>query len=152
MLPLGIRAGGHSGYGNVPETFECFLLQCPRFHSHRVVLRSQLLALNVTTFDLPTLLAVAGVCPSWQHAVIRLTCAFLKKTDFFRREQARLFHPIGPGVLRAGRKTQGRRSTAFVEFDGAVQAVVPQTSAPKVQYADESAGNRNVEGGLHDCL
>ncbi|KAG0727408.1 Craniofacial development protein 2 [Chionoecetes opilio] len=65
---------------NVPETIEHFLLQCPRFHSHRVVLQSQLLALNVTTFDLPTLLAAAGVHPSRQHAVIRLTCAFLRKT------------------------------------------------------------------------
>ncbi|KAG0697406.1 Histone deacetylase 11 [Chionoecetes opilio] len=45
---------------NIPETIEHFLLQCPRFHSHRVVLQSQLLALNVTTFDLPTLLAAAG--------------------------------------------------------------------------------------------
>ncbi|KAG0728837.1 hypothetical protein GWK47_031657 [Chionoecetes opilio] len=66
---------------NFPETIEHFLLQCPRFHSHRVVLQSQLLALNVTTFDLPTLLAAAGVHPSRQHAVIRLTCAFLRKTE-----------------------------------------------------------------------
>ncbi|KAG0727086.1 UPF0587 protein C1orf123 [Chionoecetes opilio] len=65
---------------NFPETIEHFLLQCPHFHSHRVVLQSQLLALNVTTFDLPTLLAAAGVPPSRQHAVIRLTCAFLRKT------------------------------------------------------------------------
>ncbi|KAG0724835.1 Trafficking protein particle complex subunit 11 [Chionoecetes opilio] len=36
--------------------------------------------MNVTTFDLPTLLAAAGVPPSWQHSVIRLTCAFLRKT------------------------------------------------------------------------
>ncbi|KAG0724296.1 Mitochondrial 2-oxoglutarate/malate carrier protein [Chionoecetes opilio] len=49
---------------NVSETIEHFLLQCPRFHAHRVVLRSQLLTLNVATFDLPTLLAVAGVHPS----------------------------------------------------------------------------------------
>ncbi|KAG0730162.1 Nucleoporin SEH1 [Chionoecetes opilio] len=65
---------------NVPETIEHFLLQCRRFHSHRVVLHSQLLALNVTTFDLPTLLAAADVPPSRQHTVIRLTCAFLRKT------------------------------------------------------------------------
>ncbi|KAG0721315.1 U3 small nucleolar RNA-interacting protein 2 [Chionoecetes opilio] len=65
---------------NFPETIEHFLLQCPHFHSHRVVLQSQLLTLNVTTFDLPTLLAAAGVPPSRQHAVIRLTCAFLRKT------------------------------------------------------------------------
>ncbi|KAG0730296.1 Amidophosphoribosyltransferase [Chionoecetes opilio] len=65
----------------VSETIEHFLLQCPRFHSHRVVLRSQLLTLNVTTCDLPTLLAGGGWRPpSWQHAVIRLTCAFLRKT------------------------------------------------------------------------
>lgn len=65
---------------NVSETIEHFLLQCPRFHSHRVVLQSQLLALGVNTFDLPTLLAAAGVHPSRQHAVIRLTCAFLRRT------------------------------------------------------------------------
>ncbi|KAG0712525.1 EP300-interacting inhibitor of differentiation 3 [Chionoecetes opilio] len=41
---------------------------CPRFHSHRVVLRSQLLALNVATCDLPTLLVAAGVHPYQQHA------------------------------------------------------------------------------------
>ncbi|KAG0728227.1 hypothetical protein GWK47_032942 [Chionoecetes opilio] len=65
---------------NVSETIEHFLLQCTRFHSHRVVLRSQLLTLNVATCDLPNLLAEAGVHPSRQHAVIRLTCAFLRKT------------------------------------------------------------------------
>ncbi|KAG0698035.1 RNA-binding protein 7 [Chionoecetes opilio] len=76
--------GANGGVGrNVSETIEHFLLQCPRFHSHRVVhvvLRSQLLTLNVVTCDLPTLLAVAGVHPSQQHGVIRLTCAFLRKT------------------------------------------------------------------------
>ncbi|KAG0725989.1 Zinc transporter ZIP1 [Chionoecetes opilio] len=65
---------------NVPETIEHFLLQCPRFHSNHVVLHSQLLTLNITTFDLPTLLAAACVPPSRQHAVICLTCAFLRKT------------------------------------------------------------------------
>ncbi|KAG0698537.1 hypothetical protein GWK47_026015 [Chionoecetes opilio] len=75
--------GYYSLNRNVSETIEHFLLQCPRFHSHRVVLRSQLLTLNVATCDLPTLLAAAGVHPSWQHAVIRLTCAFLRKTDVF---------------------------------------------------------------------
>ena len=46
----------------VPETVEHLLMQCPRFHSHRTTLRSQLLALGVNTFDLPTtLLAAAGV-------------------------------------------------------------------------------------------
>ncbi|KAG0729493.1 Ketohexokinase [Chionoecetes opilio] len=48
---------------NVSETIEHFLLQCPRFHSHHVVLRSQLLTLNVATFDLPTLLGGAGLLP-----------------------------------------------------------------------------------------
>ncbi|KAG0720022.1 Methionine synthase [Chionoecetes opilio] len=37
---------------NVSETIEHFLLQCPRFHSHRVVPLSQLLTLNVATCDL----------------------------------------------------------------------------------------------------
>ncbi|MPC91706.1 hypothetical protein E2C01_086762 [Portunus trituberculatus] len=68
-----------------PETIEHFLLHCPRFHSHRVVLRSRLLALDVTTFDLPTLLSAAGVHPSRQPTVIRLTCAFLRKTDQLSR-------------------------------------------------------------------
>ncbi|KAG0718107.1 Paxillin [Chionoecetes opilio] len=36
---------------------------------------------TVTTFNLPTLLAVADVHPSRQHAAIRLTCAFLRKTE-----------------------------------------------------------------------
>ncbi|KAG0715947.1 39S ribosomal protein L10, mitochondrial [Chionoecetes opilio] len=53
--------------------------KCPRFYSHRVVLRSHLLTLNVATCDLPTLLVAAGVHPSRQHAVIRLSCAFLRK-------------------------------------------------------------------------
>ena len=63
----------------VEETIEHFLLHCPRFHSHRVVLRDHLAALGVSTFDLPTLLAVAGIYSSHQAAVIRLTCVFLKK-------------------------------------------------------------------------
>ncbi|KAG0725729.1 hypothetical protein GWK47_038054 [Chionoecetes opilio] len=59
--------------------------RCPRFHSHRGVLRSQVLTLNVVTCDMPTLLSAAGVHPSRQHAVIRLTCAFLKKTGQLQR-------------------------------------------------------------------
>ncbi|KAG0730096.1 28S ribosomal protein S33, mitochondrial [Chionoecetes opilio] len=58
---------------NVPESIEHFLLQCPRFHYHRQLLRGQLIALNVTTFDLTTLLAAAAVHPSRRPAVIRLT-------------------------------------------------------------------------------
>ncbi|MPC36576.1 hypothetical protein E2C01_030039 [Portunus trituberculatus] len=64
----------------VPETIEHFFLECPCFYSHRTVLRTQLLALGVNTFDLPTLLGATGVHPSRQSAVIRLTCAFLKKS------------------------------------------------------------------------
>ncbi|KAG0726207.1 hypothetical protein GWK47_004407 [Chionoecetes opilio] len=82
---------------NFPETIEHFLLQCPRFHSHRVVLHSQLLALNVTTFDLPTLLAAAGVPPSRQHAVIRLTCVFLRKTE---ASQRKAWDMVTPSVLK----------------------------------------------------
>ncbi|MPC96772.1 hypothetical protein E2C01_092049 [Portunus trituberculatus] len=37
-----------------------FLPHCPRFYSHCTALRSQLSALGVTTFDLPTLLAASG--------------------------------------------------------------------------------------------
>ncbi|KAG0712626.1 Glycosylated lysosomal membrane protein [Chionoecetes opilio] len=62
--------------------------KCQRFHSHHVVLCSQLLTLNVATCDLPTLLAAAGVHPSRQHAVIRLTCAFLRKTDSLKASLA----------------------------------------------------------------
>ncbi|KAG0713797.1 hypothetical protein GWK47_015388 [Chionoecetes opilio] len=74
--------------GTSPRLLEHFLLQRPCFHSHRVVLHSQLLTLNVATCDLPTLLEAAGVPPpppSWQHAVIRLTCAFLRKTGQLQR-------------------------------------------------------------------
>ncbi|KAG0718552.1 Dehydrogenase/reductase SDR family protein 7-like [Chionoecetes opilio] len=69
---------------NIKETL-LKAYKCPRFHSHRVVLRFQLLTLNVTTCDLPTLLEAAGDPPSWQHAVIRLTCAFLRKTGQLQR-------------------------------------------------------------------
>ncbi|KAG0726857.1 Tigger transposable element-derived protein 7 [Chionoecetes opilio] len=41
----------------------------------------KLIALNVTPFDLPTLLGAAGVTPHGKHAVIRLTCAFLRRTQ-----------------------------------------------------------------------
>ncbi|XP_045136139.1 uncharacterized protein LOC123519049 [Portunus trituberculatus] len=64
---------------SVPETIEHFLLQCPHFYSQRVLLRAQLIALGVSTLDLPTLLAAAGVHPTKQHAVLRLTCVFVKK-------------------------------------------------------------------------
>ncbi|KAG0697510.1 hypothetical protein GWK47_002997 [Chionoecetes opilio] len=67
--------------------------KCPHFHSYRVVLRFQFLALNVATCDLPTLLAAAGVHPSRQHAVLRLTCAFLRKTVSAL--------PLPPCVLRS---------------------------------------------------
>ncbi|MPD00491.1 hypothetical protein E2C01_095965 [Portunus trituberculatus] len=60
---------------------EYFLLQCPRLLSQHTALRSRLSALAIITLDLPTLLAASGVHPSWQPAVLRLTCAFLKKTS-----------------------------------------------------------------------
>ncbi|KAG0716806.1 hypothetical protein GWK47_008772 [Chionoecetes opilio] len=53
------------------------LLQCQRFHSHRLVLRSQLLTLNVGGGWRPT--------PPGENAVIRLTCAFLRKTGQLQR-------------------------------------------------------------------
>ncbi|MPC62280.1 hypothetical protein E2C01_056363 [Portunus trituberculatus] len=64
------------------ETIEHFLLHCPRFHTHHTAPRSRLSALAITTFNLPTLLAASGihVHPSRQSAVLRLTCAFLRKT------------------------------------------------------------------------
>ncbi|MPC53300.1 hypothetical protein E2C01_047189 [Portunus trituberculatus] len=52
----------------------------PRFHSQHTALRSRLSALAITTLDLPTLLAASGIHPSWQPAVLHLTCAFLRKT------------------------------------------------------------------------
>ncbi|MPC76413.1 hypothetical protein E2C01_070823 [Portunus trituberculatus] len=64
----------------VPETIKHFLLECPRFYSHRTVLRTQLLTLGMNTFDMPTLLGATGVHPSRQSTVICLTCAFLKKS------------------------------------------------------------------------
>ena len=70
---------------NTPENIQHFILECPRFHSHRVMLREQLLALEVNSFDLPTLLGAAGVPPPRQSAVIRLTCAFLRKTKQLHR-------------------------------------------------------------------
>ncbi|MPC90328.1 hypothetical protein E2C01_085305 [Portunus trituberculatus] len=63
-----------------PEAMEHFRLQCSRLLSQHTVLRSWLSALAITTLDLPTLLAASGVQPSWQPAVLRLTCAFLRKT------------------------------------------------------------------------
>ncbi|MPD00750.1 hypothetical protein E2C01_096245 [Portunus trituberculatus] len=63
-----------------PDAMEHFLLQCPRFYSQHTALRSWLSALVITTLELPTLLAASGVHPSWQPAVLRLTCAFLRKT------------------------------------------------------------------------
>ncbi|KAG0695207.1 Bardet-Biedl syndrome 2 [Chionoecetes opilio] len=54
---------------DVQNNADVFYKDYPCFHSHRVVLRSQLLTLNVATCDLPTLLAAAAVHPSWQHAV-----------------------------------------------------------------------------------
>lgn len=62
------------------DTIQHYMIHCPRFHSHRVQLRSQLHTLNIHTFDLPTLLAATGVPPQQQPTVIRLTCAFLRKT------------------------------------------------------------------------
>ncbi|KAG0721672.1 hypothetical protein GWK47_046007 [Chionoecetes opilio] len=51
-----VLSGGAAGAATSSAT-------CPRFHFHHVVLRSQLLTLNVATFDLPTLLAAAGLLP-----------------------------------------------------------------------------------------
>ena len=67
---------------NVEKTIEHFMLQCLRSYSHRIFLRSQLLTLNITTFDLLTLLGAVGVQsvhPSRQSAVICFTCAFLRR-------------------------------------------------------------------------
>ncbi|MPC38483.1 hypothetical protein E2C01_031990 [Portunus trituberculatus] len=63
-----------------PEAMEHFLLHCLRFLSQHTALRSRLSALAIRTLDLPTLLTASGVHPSWQPAVLRLTCAFLRKT------------------------------------------------------------------------
>ncbi|MPC25410.1 Juvenile hormone esterase [Portunus trituberculatus] len=66
-----------------PEDMEHFLLHILAHASTlntRTALRSWLSALAITTLDLPTLLGVSGVHPSWQPAVLHLTCAFLRKT------------------------------------------------------------------------
>ncbi|MPC39134.1 hypothetical protein E2C01_032656 [Portunus trituberculatus] len=62
-----------------PEAMEHFLLQCPCFHSQHTALRSRFSVLAIITLDMPTLLAASGVHPFWQPAVLRLTCAFLRK-------------------------------------------------------------------------
>ncbi|MPC66392.1 hypothetical protein E2C01_060539 [Portunus trituberculatus] len=59
-----------------PWNISCFNAHASTQHT---ALRSQLSALAITTLDLPTLLVASGVHPSWQHAVLRLTCAFLTK-------------------------------------------------------------------------
>ncbi|MPC81537.1 hypothetical protein E2C01_076159 [Portunus trituberculatus] len=70
---------------SIPETMNHFMLECPRFHLHRVVLQEELRALGVTTFDLPTLLGATGIDSSWQSAVLCLICAFLNKTNQLQR-------------------------------------------------------------------
>ncbi|MPD05228.1 hypothetical protein E2C01_100959 [Portunus trituberculatus] len=59
---------------------EHFLLHCPHLLSQQTALRSRLSALAITTLNPPTLQAASGVHPSRQPAVLRLTCAFLRKT------------------------------------------------------------------------
>ncbi|MPD00635.1 hypothetical protein E2C01_096120 [Portunus trituberculatus] len=70
---------------SIPETINHFMLECPRFHSHCVVLQEQFRALGVTTFDLSTLLGATGIDLSRQSAVLHLTCAFLNKTNQLQR-------------------------------------------------------------------
>ncbi|MPC52441.1 hypothetical protein E2C01_046310 [Portunus trituberculatus] len=65
----------------IPEAMEHFLFQCPCLLSQHTALSSRLSALAITTLNLPILLAAsAGIHLSWQPAVLRLTCAFLRKT------------------------------------------------------------------------
>ncbi|MPC39950.1 hypothetical protein E2C01_033503 [Portunus trituberculatus] len=64
-----------------PETIEHFLQHYPCFHSHRTALHSWLSTLGITTLDFPTLLAASGIHSSQQHAVLHLTCAFVRKTS-----------------------------------------------------------------------
>ncbi|MPC84562.1 hypothetical protein E2C01_079302 [Portunus trituberculatus] len=64
-----------------PETIKHFLLHCPHFHSHHTALRSRLSVLAITTLHLPTLIAVSGVHPSRQPAVLHPTSAFLRKSS-----------------------------------------------------------------------
>ncbi|MPC92153.1 hypothetical protein E2C01_087225 [Portunus trituberculatus] len=52
----------------------------PRFHFHHTAVRLRFSALAITTLDLPTLQAASGFHPSQQPEVLRLTCAFLRKT------------------------------------------------------------------------
>ncbi|XP_050702334.1 uncharacterized protein LOC126988321 [Eriocheir sinensis] len=70
----------------------------------RVLLRHQLRALVLPTFDLPTLLAAAGVHPSRQEPVIRLTCAFLRKTGQLRGldDKEMLLPPASGYVSKVG--------------------------------------------------
>ncbi|MPC79139.1 hypothetical protein E2C01_073652 [Portunus trituberculatus] len=59
---------------------EHLLLQCPRLLSQHTALRSRLSILAITILNLPSLLADSGVHLSWQPAILRLTCAFLRRT------------------------------------------------------------------------
>ena len=65
---------------DIPETVEHFMLHCPRFYTPRVLLRTHLHALNIHTFDLPTILAASDVPSPIRSTVILLTCAFLRRS------------------------------------------------------------------------
>ncbi|MPC97469.1 hypothetical protein E2C01_092786 [Portunus trituberculatus] len=64
-----------------PWNISCFITHASTLNILHYAPESQLSALAITTLDLPTLLAASGVHPSWQPAVHRLTCAFLRKTS-----------------------------------------------------------------------
>ncbi|KAG0728970.1 Exportin-6-B [Chionoecetes opilio] len=144
-LPTLLAAAGLPP-GTSAETIEHFLLQCPRFHSHRVVLRSQLLTLNVATCDLPTLLAAAVVHPSRQHAVIRLTCAFLRKTgtsetiEHFLLPPARWQHAQRSYCLHLGARHSRFTCTASVS---PLTTTAPDAGT-SLETIEHSAASRQV--------
>ncbi|MPC51026.1 hypothetical protein E2C01_044863 [Portunus trituberculatus] len=84
-----------------PESMEHILLQCPRLLSQHSALRSRLSALAITTLNLLTLLAASGVHLSWQPAVLRLTCAFLRKPASYHACGTHTGLP--PGLIRIHR-------------------------------------------------
>lgn len=70
---------------NAEDTISHFLFQCPRFHSHRTILSHRLRILQVTTFDLPTLLDGHGFPIPMRHRIISLFHRFLKASNQLHR-------------------------------------------------------------------
>ncbi|MPC75926.1 hypothetical protein E2C01_070326 [Portunus trituberculatus] len=64
----------------------------------------------ITTLNLPSFLVASGIHPSWQPAVLRLTCAFLKKTG--QLPCLRYPHKTTPGLIRIQKRPRKSRATS----------------------------------------